>query len=479
MKEKQRILITTGIFPPEIGGPAQYAKNLRDTFEKMGHVVGVKTYGTEGKLPTGLRHLFFFIKVIPSLLSADAVFILDTFSVGLPTIFACKIFGKSGIIRTGGDFLWEQYVERTKKKVLLRNFYDTEKNNLSLKEKIIFKLTRWVLDNASKVVFSTEWQRDIFIRAYGLKREKTCIVENYYGEKEFDFEPESKIFIASTRKLVWKNLDVLEKVFGEIKNKHPEVVLFEDNLPYEEFLEKLKKSYATVLVSLGDISPNMILDSLRFNRPFICTKEVGIFERIKDAGIFVNPLDEREIEKAALDLLTEEGYRKAKEKIRNFDFTNTWEKMAEEFIKIYESCGVSKLKPSGFIFNIFKSFIAVRYFLCGISAAATNIILLYIFTDILHIWYLYSSVVAFLISIVISFILQKFVVFKDMRTNKMHHQFSKYFVAAILGIITNTAIMFACVDVLGIWYIFSQIVAGFFVMIQNFILYKFFIFNRR
>ena len=163
--KKLKILITTGIYPPKIGGPAQYAQNIKEEFEKIGHAISVKTYGVEDKLPTGLRHIFFFFKIIPKLLSADAVFILDTLSVGLPTVMACRVFGKKGIIRTGGDFLWEQYVERTKKNILLRNFYQTENSNFSFREKIIFRLTKWTLDNASKIVFSTEWQRDIFIKA--------------------------------------------------------------------------------------------------------------------------------------------------------------------------------------------------------------------------------------------------------------------------------------------------------------------------
>jgi glycosyltransferase involved in cell wall biosynthesis/putative flippase GtrA len=128
--------------------------------------------------------------------------------------------------------------------------------------------------------------------------------------------------------------------------------------------------------------------------------------------------------------------------------------------------------------TIFNSFIVLRYFICGITAATVNVGSLYIFTDIVGIWYLYSSILAFLLSLIISFILQKFVVFRDTRTHKMHHQFSKFFIVAILGVITNTSIIFVCVDIFGIWYILSQIIAGFFVMIQNFILYKFFIFNR-
>jgi glycosyltransferase involved in cell wall biosynthesis len=146
---------------------------------------------------------------------------------------------------------------------------------------------------------------------------------------------------------------------------------------------------------------------------------------------------------------------------------------------------VSNFKKRGFLSRIFdfkktafNSFMILRYFICGITAAAANIFLLYIFTDIFGVWYLYSSVLAFLIALVVSFVLQKFVVFKDMKTNKLHRQFLKYFIAAVLGVTTNTILVFVFVDVLDIWYIFSQIIAGIFVMFQNFILYKLFIFNK-
>ena len=131
-----------------------------------------------------------------------------------------------------------------------------------------------------------------------------------------------------------------------------------------------------------------------------------------------------------------------------------------------------------FKLTAWKSIIFVRYFICGITAATANIGLLYIFTDIAEIWYLYSSILAFSIALIVSFTLQKFVVFKDHDTDDLHYQFTKYFIVAILGVITNTALMFACVDIFGVWYILAQIIAGFFVMIQNFILYNFFIFNK-
>lgn len=330
-----KILITTGIYPPKIGGPAQYSKNLENELRVKGHDVYVSTFSIENYLPTGIRHIYFFVKTLPRFVFSDFVISLDTYSVGFPSVFASKLLGKKIIVRTGGDFLWEHYVERTGKKIFLRNFYDTEKDNFTFKEKVIYKVTKWTLLNVSKLVFSTSWQRDIFVKAYGLNIEKTYIIENFYGDKESDIDVKNPVFIASTRNLVWKNLSVLEKVFDKIQILHPEARLYKNNVPYESLMALMANSYAVILVSLGDISPNMIMDSIRLNRPFICTKEVGIYDRIKEAGIFVDPLNEAEIEKAILEILNKDGYEKVKERVRNFDFTHSWGQIADEFLAIY------------------------------------------------------------------------------------------------------------------------------------------------
>ncbi len=329
-----KILITTGIYPPEIGGPAQYSKNLKLALEAMGNKVFVRTFSVENYFPTGLRHIFFFLKIIPKVISSDAVFVFDQFSTGLPTIFACKIFGRKSVIRTGGDFLWEEYVERTGKMILFRNFYKEEMDGLSTKERVIFNLTKWTLTNASKVVFSTVWQRDIFISAYSLDIGKTEIIENYYGPKEEDAGAESKVFVASSRNLKWKNLESLRKIFDSIMAEDKEVVLFTDNLPYIDFMDKIRGCYAVAQVSIGDISPNMILDSIRCGKPFICTRDVGILPRIKDVGIFVDPLNTEEIKQAVLYLLIKENYEKEREKIRAFSFVHSWQDIASEFLRV-------------------------------------------------------------------------------------------------------------------------------------------------
>ncbi|MEI6596731.1 MAG: GtrA family protein, partial [bacterium] len=138
---KTKILIATGIYPPDIGGPAQYAKNLVEQFTELGYEVKVLSYRLEKKLPIGLRHILYFLRVMFNLSNTNLIIALDTFSVGMPAVIAAIIFNKKIIIRTGGDFLWESYVERSGDLVTLKQFYEI-KPGLILKEKIIFILSR-------------------------------------------------------------------------------------------------------------------------------------------------------------------------------------------------------------------------------------------------------------------------------------------------------------------------------------------------
>lgn len=349
-----KILIATGIYPPDVGGPAQYAKNLAETWRKGGEEVRVKFFRFERKLPTGLRHVFYFFKIFPAVFWCDFVLALDTWSVALPGVLAAKLFSKKFIIRTGGDFLWESYVERTGKLVLLRNFYphtftenyahkgvgvyQKSKPNFNFKERFIFRLTRFVLENADKIIFSTDWQRKIFIEAYGIKPEKTAIVENFYGKKESDLAYEEKVFMASTRPLRWKNTQRLKEAFvsaqKQLGNEGRGLKLDLGLAPYEEFIKGVANCYAFVLVSLGDISPNMIMDAIRYNRPFIVTRETGIYDRIKDIAIFVDPENTEDIAKKIVWLSRPENYEKQKEKVRDFSFVHSWEEITAEIMGI-------------------------------------------------------------------------------------------------------------------------------------------------
>jgi glycosyltransferase involved in cell wall biosynthesis len=330
-----RILIATGIFPPDIGGPAQYAKNLRDVWEREGHEVTVKAFSHLPKLPTGIRHLWFLVLLIRPILKADFIFCPDTFSAAVPAVLAAKLLRKTIIIRTGGDFLWEWYVERTGHLVLLKDFYTSRIDQLSLKEHLIFLATRFALQNADRVIFSTAWQRDIFRRPYNLTLAKTKIVENYYGPKIESFPSVKKDFIAGARPLKWKNAARVAEAFKQLKQKGVDVVYDDSTSGHERFQDKIAHSYAVIIASLGDISPNTILDAIRADKPFILTKETGFYDKLKDVALWVDPENIEDIAEKVRLLCDPVVYETYQRKVAQFTFTHSWEEIGEEIIRIF------------------------------------------------------------------------------------------------------------------------------------------------
>ena len=339
-----RILIATGIYPPAIGGPAQYAKGIEDAYRDMGYDVIIKTFGNvEKRLPAGLRHVYFALKSLRAYLKADKIIVLDTFSVAWPMAMLTAIFRRKFIIRTGGDFLWEAYVERTKKRVLLRDFYITELQSdkevsLTKKERFIFRMTKWILSKADTIVFSTQWQRDIWNHPYEIallqkfRNVKVKIVDNYIGERHAPKVPKGKYFVASTRPLIWKNVDMLKSVFDDKEVIGAGARLDTENVEHERFLDKVASSYAVILVSLGDISPNMILDAVQCGKPFICTIECGLYDTLKGIGLWIDPLNKEEIKEAVLWLSQEMNYQDQCLKVAAFRKTHSWKQIAKELL---------------------------------------------------------------------------------------------------------------------------------------------------
>ncbi len=328
-----KILLVSGIVPPAIGGPAEYAKELLRVWRVEGHEVVVLSYTIENRLPSGIRHLVFFVKMLFVIRGVEKIVALDTFSVGFSAACIARLFGKEYVIRVGGDFLWEGYVERTKELVLLRDFYTTTREKWNRKEKIIFVLTRFTLRSATTVAFNTSWQKEMWEPVYGLDTQKTKVVENFFPLQEAGEIPEKKVFIGSTRKLVWKNIPMLESAFQKACEKNPDISLETRRFPHDAFLQEIKKCYAIILVSLGDIGPNLLIDAVRFGKPFIATCETGLRERFKDVGIFVDPKNEQEIADAILWLSDENNYRAQCEKIRQFAYTHSWEAIAKELLQ--------------------------------------------------------------------------------------------------------------------------------------------------
>lgn len=133
-----------------------------------------------------------------------------------------------------------------------------------------------------------------------------------------------------------------------------------------------------------------------------------------------------------------------------------------------------------FLFRqIYKKKQIIKYLIAGSTAAAIDLLSLYVLTSIFGVWYLYSAVLAFLAAFFVSFNLQKFWTFRDDSKKKIHKQMAIYFAVAGVNLCFNAGGMFILVDKFSIPYILAQIIMGGFLATESFLIYKFFIFRKQ
>lgn len=330
-----RILIATGIYPPRAGGPAYYAKSLKEELEKIGHAVIVRTFTVERFLPTGVRHLVYFVKTLPMYLWADATLVFDTMSVGVPVALMRRFFGGTAIVRVGGDFLWEQYVERTGEKILLSHFY-LEPRMFTKKERLIRRMTKWMLSQMSHIVFSTDYERCIWLSPYDIREEKTTIIENAYAVSPEIRPTEATMTFASfCRPLVLKNIDVLKEAFGALQKRYPHIRLdIAYDVPHDEVMRRVGSAYAVVVPSVSEVSPNLVLEALACGKPVVVSRENGLMDRIGDVVISIDPLSVDSLERGMETLLDPDTYAGYVEKIRALSFKRSYANVAEDFLNV-------------------------------------------------------------------------------------------------------------------------------------------------
>lgn len=125
----------------------------------------------------------------------------------------------------------------------------------------------------------------------------------------------------------------------------------------------------------------------------------------------------------------------------------------------------------------FKYRRVLKYIAAGGTAAVTDLLFLYIFTDWFGWHYLFSAVIAFLVAFGVSFILQKFWAFGDRNTDGMHKQAAIYLSVQAVNLLVNTLLIYLFVEWLSLWYMAAQFFAGIMIAVSSFFIYRTFIFK--
>lgn len=331
-----KILIATGIYPPQIGGPAKYAERLYAELGKRGRVYLCAWSKLERALPWGIRHAAYFLRLLPKALQADAVLALDTWSVGFPSLVAAKLLHKKLLVRIGGDFVWEAYIERTGDMVKLSEFY-TKPRMLTTKERFIQWATNKLLQHADVLLFNTAWQLRIWQKAFGFSTPARVLENEYPPKRPTDSRHDSpagtKVFVAAGRGIRYKNIPAFTEAFARATEGRVDVELDTRGLSPQEHAARVANAYAIAVPSVSEINSNSIIEALSYNKPFISPIDSGFRDRLKGLGVFVDTLDQAALERAVTELLDEGIYRSYVERIRHFSYTHTWEQIADEILQ--------------------------------------------------------------------------------------------------------------------------------------------------
>lgn len=118
----------------------------------------------------------------------------------------------------------------------------------------------------------------------------------------------------------------------------------------------------------------------------------------------------------------------------------------------------------------------VRFIFSGGAAMGMTLAILYALTEFVHVWYLYSTMIAWCFGFFTSFMLQKFWTFEDSYATAPAGQAMKYFFLQAFNAVLNVAGMYLFVSILGVWYMFAQVLLGVVLALWTYVILRQFIF---
>ena len=312
-----KILITVGIFPPDIGGPASFVPKIAKLLQEKGFEVTIICLSNEKivdnesfKIIRILRNQNLMIRWIKTIFkmiyngrNADTIFVN-----GLPMeAYIANLFLRKKLIRKiVGDWAWE----RGRNKAIINDSFDEfqkNKHNLHLE---IAKFSRgWTATKADLVITPSVHLKNV-VKNWGVSENNLKVIYNGTNIQSKITKKENEVlhFITVGRLAPWKNIDKIiqamailnEKGFNFIfnivgsgpLNEKLKILVKELKLENKIFFlgqkntEELNKIYLDsdiyIQASGYEGLPHVILEAINFNLSIISTPVGGTNEILLD-----------------------------------------------------------------------------------------------------------------------------------------------------------------------------------------------------
>jgi glycosyltransferase involved in cell wall biosynthesis len=245
------ITIATGLYAPDIGGPATYALTLEDELPKRGLPVQIVPFGWVRHYPKIIRHFVYAYKLWQETKTTDVIYALDPISVGLPALCVARLRRKPFMIRLGGDYAWEQGRNRFGVTATLDEYLlPTTKKPFPVR--VLAWLQAFVTKRAVSVVAPSEYLKSVIV-TWGVPADKIMViysalfpieVPSSREELRTQFQFTGPTLVTAGRLVPWKGFSALLRVVAKLKETHPAITLV---IAGDGPLEKTLKAEAETL----------------------------------------------------------------------------------------------------------------------------------------------------------------------------------------------------------------------------------------
>jgi len=349
-----RILIATGLYPPEIGGPATYAKLFEDRLPDHGIEVSVLPFRKVRGFPPIIRHFVYAWLIAQRIHGVDLVLVQDAVSTGLPVALIAMLARKKYVIRVPGDYAWEQGAQRFGVK---ENLDDFQKRSYGVRVSLLRAIQRFVVLRAFRVIAPSQYlARIVQDWVPGKKLDVIYNGIDISGDnKEVGRQPH--LIVSSGRLVPWKGFHELVDIVathsdwrldilgdGPLRAKLEEQVLksnagdrivLRGSVSHEEVHKAFASAAVFVLNSQYEGLSHTLVEAMATGAPVIATRVGGNPEVVEDGvnGILVDAGDRESLEQALVRVfsnreLAEKLGTAARERAADFSIGKTVEATA-------------------------------------------------------------------------------------------------------------------------------------------------------
>ena len=267
-----KTLLTTGIYPPDIGGPATFIPELAKELELRGDlptVLSLKPKNFGGAYPTfplilvkrSKNRFFRFVKSLALInlkaASSDRIFANGLYiEVGL----AAFIFRKRAIAKLVGEPIWEKCRNEG---LTTQTMSEFQNSDLSLKNRILKKTYVWAF-NQFQVVYCPSMELVEIFRLWGV-RPPIKYIPNGVQINEIGQTQKIYDLVCVSRLVKWKNVDQCIRVASQLKLS----LLVIGTGPEMQNLRNLSDEISAKSTFVGDCSSSEVMNYLKASRIYL------------------------------------------------------------------------------------------------------------------------------------------------------------------------------------------------------------------